>query len=72
VKCDEIAAAALTPVIFAVAEEPALGPVHGRPPGLHAAPCLAPDLDVAAARGAGGRALARFPGHRDRARLPGM
>jgi len=59
-------------VILAVAQEPAFCPVDGRPPGLHAAPRLAPDLDVAATRGAGGRALARFPGHRDRARLPGM
>src|SRR5258708_21609942 len=60
----------LAPMIFPVAQEPPRRPVEGRPPGLLTASGIAPDLDVAAARGASSGAVARLPRNRHRARLP--
>lgn len=62
----------LTLLIILVTEQPLLWAVEWRPPGLVAARGVASDLDVAAACFPRRRAVASFPGDRDRPRPPRM
>jgi hypothetical protein len=53
-------------------EQASLRPVHRRPPGFRVPGSVAPDFDVTAARIPCCRAVAWFPGDRDRSRPPRM
>ncbi len=64
--------ALLAVMIFPVPEEAPLRPMERRPPGFLATRDVAPDREVAAARGPGSGTVARFPGDLDSARPPRM